>query len=341
MKYDFVFLTNLPAFYKLNLYNAIAKEKKILVVFLGNDAAIRNEDFFKGERLFKYNSLMGKKKYQIFFFLLKIILTTRAKFFVLGGWDTYYMWFCWLLIPRKKTALVVESSILESKIYGFHGWLKRIFISKISLVYASGCSQTELVRALGFRKRVIETKGVGLFNIITKPALIIPDTIKNFIYVGRLSPEKNLELLIKVFNELPQYNLNIIGFGPLELSLKNMAKSNISFLGPIDNKKISKYYLKNDVFILPSITEPWGLVVEEALNNALPVIVSDRVGCAREIIKQDFNGIIFPYNDVHSLKKAIMKITTKEYYINLKKNVLKMDFHAIAQKQIECYTSSL
>lgn len=339
MKYDFVFLTNLPAFYKLNLYNAIAKEKKILVVFLWNDAEIRNKDFFKGEKLFQYYSLIGKSKCQIYFFLLKLILGVQTKYFVLGGWDTFYMWFCWLLIPRKKSTLVVESSILESKIHGFRGWLKRVFLSKISLIYASGYAQTDLVRSLGFRKRVIETKGVGLFNIVEKPTLFIPNIIRNFIYVGRLSQEKNLELLINVFNELPQYTLNIIGFGPLEQNLKSIAKSNIFFHGAIANEKVSEYYLKNDVFILPSISEPWGLVVEEALNNGLPVIVSDRVGCVKELINNDFNGIIFHYNDSNSLKKAIVKISDKAYYTNLKKNVLKIDFRKIAQRQIECYTS--
>lgn len=339
MKYDFVFLTNLPAFYKLNLYNAIAKEKNIFVAFIGNDAEIRNEDFFKGEKQFPFISLMNRGRCGKLFYLLRLLFAVKTQYFVLGGWDNVYMWIGWLLIPPEKIAVVVESSYLESMLYGLRGWLKKIFLKKVSLVYASGYSQTKLVRDGGFKGKVIVTKGVGLFNMVEKPEFRLPRFIENFVYVGRLSPEKNLDLLINVFNELPQYNLNIIGFGPLEHELKSMAKRNIIFYGAVENKELPVHYSHNDVFILPSISEPWGMVVEEALNNALPVIVSDRVGCVEEIVKNDCNGIVFRYNDPVSLKNAIIKITNLEYYMSLKKNVMEMDFKDIARRQIKCYTN--
>ncbi len=87
-------------------------------------------------------------------------------------------------------------------------------------------------------------------------------------------------------------NLEVFDFVLTEEELKAMAKQNVHFLGAINNKELSGYYQKMDVFVLPSLIEPWGLVVEEALNNGLPVIVSDRVGCAEEIIDES-NGIVF------------------------------------------------
>ena len=60
MTYDKIFVTNLPSFYKLNLYNAIAERKKIFVVFTGDTAGDRNKDFFNGEMNFEYFAYMRR-----------------------------------------------------------------------------------------------------------------------------------------------------------------------------------------------------------------------------------------------------------------------------------------
>ena len=116
-----------------------------------------------------------------------------------------------------------------------------------------------------------------------------------------------------------------------------MAKQNVHFLGAINNKELSGYYQKMDVFVLPSLIEAWGLVVEEALNNGLPVIVSDRVGCAEEIIDES-NGIVFKLDEPSSLNAAIVRMAEPEKYNKLRKNISLMNFEEIEKKQIECYT---
>lgn len=91
-------------------------------------------------------------------------------------------------------------------------------------------------------------------------------------------------MLIKAFNENGK-PLTIIGTGSKEAEYKALAKSNITFLGFVDNNKLKDIYVNCDCFILPSNSEPWGLVVEEALYNGLPVIVSDMVGCNVDMVK--------------------------------------------------------
>lgn len=120
--------------------------------------------------------------------------------------------------------------------------------------------------------------------------------------------------------------------------LKSIANQNIVFWGAIPNPELYKLYLQNDVFILPSLVEPWGMVVEEALNNGLSVIVSDKVGCAEEVVN-DTNGIIFRLSENDSLHNAIKKIQEIEYYNSLKRNVSKIDFEKIAREQVNCYLS--
>lgn len=256
----------------------------------------------------------------------------------MGGWDSFPLWLGAFISPKRKNALVVESSYLESTTRGLKGLIKKIFLSRISKVYASGRAQRQITDNLGFRSKTIITKGVGVFNYITQPPFEPKDRVRNYIYVGRLVAVKNLELLIRVFNALPDLSLTIVGFGPDDKFLRSIAKNNITFLGPIENNKLSPIYRQHDVFILPSRAEPWGLVVEEALNNGLPVIVSDRVGCAEEIINEN-NGLIFRWNDPNAMKEAILKMSDVSFYNRLRKNISTLDFEAIEKHQVHCYLS--
>jgi len=335
--FDIIYITNLPAFYKINLFNEISKNKKILVVFLEDQDVQRNKDFYKGERLFQYVSLGSYNKLRKLITLLKILLSNDYKQLIVGGWDYLEYWVSLLISPKVKNSLVIESSILESSVTGFKALIKNRFLKRVSKVYASGEAQSSLVKKLGFKENIIKTKGVGVFNLVEQPKFSPIDKVQNFLYVGRLSPEKNLKHLIKCFNKYPQLELTIIGFGPLEISLKKIAKRNIKFLGAIKNENLFKHYQRNHVFILPSISEVWGLVVEEALNNGLPVILSDKIGCAPEVLNEGLNGIIFSLNDPNSLENAVLKMCDLELYNSLRLNVSKIDFDKIKTNQISCY----
>ena len=337
IRYDTIYLTNLPAFYKINLFNEINKKKKILVIFTGEDAGIRNQDFYHGAMLFDYYNLKEYNLLRKNLKMMRILFSTSYKELVLGGWDSLSLWIAVLFSAKTKNSLMIESSEFESKTDGLKGIVKRIFLNRINKIYASGTSQKKLVEKLGFKDEIRLTKGVGIFNIIPQPPYIKKNKVKSFLYVGRLSPEKNLFYLIETFNNISHLELNIIGTGPLEKLLKEIARENINFLGAINNKELSIIYQKNDVFILPSISEPWGLVVEEALNNGLPVILSNNVGCSTEIIKNDYNGLIFTIDEIGSLKQCIEKIQDINYYNNLRYNISFMDFQSIKREQITSY----
>lgn len=336
MEYDYLYVTNLAAFYKINLLNRIAKQKKILVIFINYGKEKRNLDFFSGNIQFEYYSLTNSSTLAKLYELYIVIKNKKFKEFILGGWDSIIMWFLLAFPPKIKKSVIVESSYLESKTTGIKALFKKIFLYRIYKAYVPGKSNRKLLDSLKFKGIIIETKGVGIFNIIPQPPYNPIKIVKNFLYVGRLSSEKNLTFLIKKFNERPHLHLNIVGFGPLERDLKQIANSNIHFLGAINNKDLYKVYQENDVFILPSISETWGLVVEEALNNGLPVIVSNKVGCAEEIVNTQ-NGLIFDVNDYKSFNKCILEIQNPIYYNSLRKNISEYNFSIIADQQVKCY----
>lgn len=335
--YHFIYITNLPSFYKINLFNKIAEHRNILVVFTRQNSKDRNDDFLKGERNFKYISIGKYVGIIKTIKLISILSSNSCNQLIIGGLDSIELWVAAFMGPKKKNGIVIESSIFESPTTGLKGFLKRIFFKRLSTAYVSGKAQKELALALGFKGILKVTKGVGIFNISDPPEYREKQDVKKFIYVGRLSEEKNLIRLVQTFNELPDLQLNVVGFGLQEKELKAIAKKNIVFHGAINNMDLREFYGSNDVLILPSISEPWGLVVEEALNNGLPVIVSNMVGCSSEILDQDKNGIIFDLKENNGLKNAILKITNVPYFNSLRKNVCKMDFKVIAEEQVNCY----
>ena len=331
-----IIVTNIPAFYKIRLYNEVNKKVHLTVIFTDAIEASRNKDFVDGAIEFDYKILRGSiiKKIST---ALSVVQSIDYDELILGGWDHPVLWALAFRFPKYKNAFFIESSYFESRTNGIKGFIKSLYVKRLSKIYASGKSQRKITDNLGFKGETVITKGVGVFNFIPQPDYKPKTEVKNYFYVGRFVEVKNLKFLIPVFNELPQYNLYLAGFGEQEQELRRLAKENVHFLGAINNKELSGYYQKMDVFVLPSLIEPWGLVVEEALNNGLPVIVSDRVGCAEEIIDES-NGIVFKLDEPSSLNAAIVRMAEPEKYNKLRKNISLMNFEEIEKKQIECYT---
>lgn len=341
--YDTVFITNIPAFYKINLYNEINKKKKIFVIFISEKSLNRTDDFYQGEKKFDY-VILNKEFYEVrnqlksIIKLKKYLKDIKFRLIVMGGWDSIENWYCNLFCIAEKKGIVVESSEFESKKNGMKGFLKKIFLYAIDIAFVSGESQKKLLNNLGYKNEIIITNGVGIFNYnkLEKKLVHNPIKVENFLYVGRLAKEKNIEQLIRVFNKLPLLKLTIVGYGPLEQNLKNMAKQNIVFLGEVENKKLGKIYRNNDVFILPSIIEPWGLVVEEAIANGLPVILSNKIGCKNKILNMKL-GFEYNVNSDEELEEKIKQISKIEKYLELKTNIEKIDLVKIKEKQIVAY----
>ena len=134
-----------------------------------------------------------------------------------------------------------------------------------------------------------------------------------FLCVARLSPEKNLIGLLKAFanyrNSGGVWDLVIVGSGPEEKKLKSFARDHqlkgAHFVPWKQHHELPVYYALASSFVLPSLSEPWGLVVNEAMACGLPVLVSRRCGCVPELCWLGGNGFDFdPYD--HCELKSLM-----------------------------------
>ena len=139
-----------------------------------------------------------------------------------------------------------------------------------------------------------------------------------FLYVGRIVECKNLGVLLQAFSKTFENNsdvqLRLVGGGELLDSYKRQYSgfANIIFAGKKFGEDLIKEYHKANAFVLPSSYEPWGLVVNEALCAGLPVIVSDRVGAAHDLVEDKGTGFVFRYDDVADLANRMQEIVTDE-----------------------------
>jgi glycosyltransferase involved in cell wall biosynthesis len=84
--------------------------------------------------------------------------------------------------------------------------------------------------------------------------------------------------------------------------------SRVRFLGFRNQTELPRYFDLCDAFVLPSRHEPWGLVVNEAMNAGRAVIVSEDVGCQQDLVREGETGAVFPAGDVQGLAAAIERV---------------------------------
>jgi glycosyltransferase involved in cell wall biosynthesis len=130
------------------------------------------------------------------------------------------------------------------------------------------------------------------------------------LYAGKFIPEKQVELLIDTFAEVdhPGAHLVLVGDGPLRSSLEERSRSlnsRVTFTGFMNQSEIGVAYSAADVLVLPSRNEAWGLVVNEVMNFGVPALVSDRVGCAPDLVIEGKTGAVFDHRHRESLTEKL------------------------------------
>lgn len=133
-----------------------------------------------------------------------------------------------------------------------------------------------------------------------------------FIYVGRVSPDKNLDMLVHSFEQLlasgRQADLAIVGDGPLLEKLKTQYRNpRITFTGFLAGDELATAYATSDVMVFPSVTDTFGNAVLEAQASGLPAIVSNQGGPA-EIVTTNNSGIVFDTTRPDSLAEAMTRL---------------------------------
>lgn len=133
-----------------------------------------------------------------------------------------------------------------------------------------------------------------------------------YLYVGRLIETKGLDVLLEAFRQVEGGELWVAGDGPLRGMVDSAAAQDprIRVVGYVEGDALADVYRQADVFVLPSLYEAWGLVVHEALAYGLPVIASDQVGAADDLIDPGTNGYVVRAGSPQPLAEAMRTMAT-------------------------------
>lgn len=134
-------------------------------------------------------------------------------------------------------------------------------------------------------------------------------------FQARKRPNELLDAYIRLTTDIPSDKvpyLLFVGNGELHEALRNKATlagcRNVLFLGFKNQSELPRYFDLCDVLVLPSIHEPWGLIVNEAMNAARIIVATDQVGCAPDLIKQGENGFVYPAGDIGALTEILRRL---------------------------------
>ncbi len=157
------------------------------------------------------------------------------------------------------------------------------------------------------------------------------------LYVGRLSPEKNLGLLLSACARFKKsdsaFSLRVVGDGPEKNILQNLAarldiQNNVEFVDWTND--IASELSRADVFCLTSNHEGWGMVLQEAAAAGVPIVTTD-VGCVGELLYDDVSALVVPVDDLDALVKALGRMTDFE----LRQSLSKQAYVKVAKTALE------
>jgi glycosyltransferase involved in cell wall biosynthesis len=136
------------------------------------------------------------------------------------------------------------------------------------------------------------------------------------LFAAKFQPRKRAADLMEAYCRLssdgksePDPYLLMIGQGEEGDRLRARAAAtgwnSIRFIGFRNQSELPDFYDLCDVFVLPAAAEPWGLAINEVLNAAKPVIVSDQVGCAPDLVEDSYNGFVVPMGNIEALAARV------------------------------------
>ena len=213
--------------------------------------------------------------------------------------------------------ILTEDSFLESVAWGYMHW----FYGQIDTVFVNSEEYKQSWIKRGFDPAKLKILPRGLDTELFHPARRDPAFFEKFgasngevrlLYVGRISREKDLDLLAGAYRRLRNENLPVrlfvVGHGPYSEALaKSLPEA--FFTGYLSGTELATAYASADIFVFPSTTDTFGNVILEAQASGLPVVVSDSGG-PKELVADKTNGLITRSHDVEDLTRAIRTLVT-------------------------------
>ena len=333
-----VMLTEIIAPYRIPVFNALARQPGVdlHVIFLAEtDEKLRQWRVYNDEIGFSYEILparrwrAGKHNLLVNRGLRSALAAANPQTILCGGYNYPASWQSLWWARRRKVRFVLwtESNQQDKRSgRGAVEWLKRYFVNSCNDFVVPGRSSCAYLRTLGVSEQAIFTAPNAVDNtffatqaeeVRRQPSEFrerfgLP--LRFILFVGRLVPEKGVFDLLHAYAKLgsdlrSEVGLVFAGDGASRKALSEQAKliepGIICFPGFAQREDLAGLYALAEAFILPTHSDPWGLVVNEAMACGLPIIVTNVAGCASDLVEDGWNGYVVPPANPDRLSAAI------------------------------------
>lgn len=312
------FLANIPSPYRVDFFNELGKYCDLTVFFERQNAIGRvwskrknlnyKSVFLNGIRIGEDNSLCVS--------ITKYIKKDMFDIFIVGGYGTHTGMLAIKMLKIKKIEFILNCDGGMKQDCGYlKNIIKKHFISAASYYLSPAKITDDYLLEYGAKKQNIFRYSFtsllemdiskNLISNVEKLQLkselgIVEEKI--IICVGRIIPLKGYSILLKAATKIEKKDIGIyiIGGKPtpeLEKEIEDYDLANVHFIDFMKKDTLFKYYKCANIFVFTTHGDVWGLVVNEAMANGLPVISSDRAVAALQLVKENINGYIFNDND--------------------------------------------
>lgn len=321
-----VIVTNIPAPYRIPLFNALSTREDIelVVYFMAKSEKNRKWSVSPGEFDFEYRLLSGNSFYS---YTVDQAIGVNPDIFqklhsdspdtvVVGGYSDLTSW-----------ATIAYAELTDIPIVPWNGsWkgsiklqmapvqkLRKLFFQRGNSWIAYGSLAAELMESFGADpERTFEATNTVDVEQLQASLPSERDHTGTFelLYCGQLIERKNVGTVLDALDGFGPDELvfRIVGDGPALDRLNAKADScstPVKFEGYVEREELPTYYADADALVLASWREVWGLVVNESLACGTPAIVSTKCGCAPDLIRSGFNGSTFDPDDPDELRDIL------------------------------------
>jgi glycosyltransferase involved in cell wall biosynthesis len=341
MKRKLVILSEIIAPYRIPVFNALARHGHIdlHVIFLAEtDATLRQWHVYKDDIRFRYQVLpswrrrIGKHNILLNRGLTSALRKASPDAILCGGYNYVASWqsLFWARRHNVPFLLWVESTTRDLRSgFGLVKFLKAKFMHQCAAFVVPGKASFDYVMGHGAPEESIFTAPNAVdteffaerSEVVRKDAAahrrMLPLPSRFFLFVGRLVRDKGVFDLLEAYRLLApelraEIGLVFLGDGEarpqLERQAKAIAPGTVVFPGFAQREQLASYYAVAETFVFPTHTDPWGLVVNEAMACGLPVISSSVAGCVADLVDDRWNGRLVTAQDRQQLTDAMEEL---------------------------------
>ncbi|CAB1275813.1 glycosyltransferase family 4 protein [Candidatus Nitrosacidococcus tergens] len=353
-----IYWNNIPAPYMIERFNTLSDRSNLDFEVWFNDRVVPDRSWAIDEATWKFNyrylpaiSLFGKK----FHFPPMQLLTNKIDILI-SLYSEPVVLISWLIAYLKGVKTVFICEITWDRWIKRRWWkekIKHIIFPLVDAVISPGENGKSYAMRYGASSSKIFTLihviNVRHYTLGQEKVLLNRDEIRTqlnlkgctFIYVGRLWWGKGINYLLEAFAKVQQQSnvsvsLLLVGDGSEESVLKQVCQDrnikNVIFTGFKQQKELPQYYALADIFIFPTLGDPYGLVVDEAMACALPIISTSAAGEIHDRIEEGINGYIVPPEDSETLADRMLHLVNNP---KLCKKMSKASAEKIADHTLE------